>query len=172
MKQVHRNLIRATLFVLIFMSGLATAQQPQTQPVQLKMPSDSQITIFRALRNLLLCPTKGSSSCYGRSFTGQSLEIDDTHEKRKGQPETTHYSIDMRILPKVTYSCVLKSKWSGKYDCSFKFENGQKPSPDVAVLFEYYGNATRASNGYGGTFLANVLNRVHEFFAPDRLAAA
>ena len=146
MKQVHRSLIHAALSILILMPCSTLAQQQQ--PIQLKEPSDTQITIFRALRNVLLCPAQANFSCAGRRFTGQALEIDDTRQKHKGRHETTHYSIDMRTLPKVTYFCELKGKWSLKprYECSFR-SNGQKPSPAVALLFE--STATRLGEAMG-----------------------
>ena len=157
MKQVHGILICTALFVLILMPEGALAQQ---QPPQLKMPSNEQVTIFRALRNLP-CQTHDGLGCHDLQYRGRTIDFDLTTQKKKNSPpETTHYTIDLTTLAKVTSECSQKRHWSGivsyKYTgCDFKV-GGQPASRDLAVLLQSF-------RTQDNDFDAACLNRLHEY---------
>ena len=166
MKLCHRILILTALIILIFIPEATLAQQ---QPAQLKMPSNEQVTIFRALRNLPCRTHDAGQVCHDLQYRGRTIDFDFTTQKKNSLSETTHYTIDLTTLAKVTNECKQKRHWSGivsyKYTgCDF-LVGGQTPSRDLAVLLQSF--RTRDNN-----FDAACLNRLHEYsLQPEQLVA-
>jgi hypothetical protein len=149
----RRPIIRTAAIMLLLLPCSAVAQQ---QPPQLEKPGIDQINIFEALRDLP-CKREGGFGCHGLIFEGRTIEFDVTVQKKKDA--TTHYSIDMTTLPKVTYEAAWKKSGLLSYKVMSEAKvGGQKPSPEVAALFE------QASTGFiDGNLLAAILNRVHTY---------
>jgi hypothetical protein len=156
MKPVHRSLVRAALSTAILMVGSSLAQQQQ--PVQLKMPSDEQVTIFRALRNLP-CRAHGGLGCHDVQYRGRTIEFDVTMQTKNAAAETTHYVIDLTTLATITYECIDKRTGAIHKDICDVRVGGQKSPPEVAAMFGYCGSRYSCEN----FFLAKMLNRVREF---------
>jgi tetratricopeptide (TPR) repeat protein len=149
----RRPIIRTVAIMLLLLPCSALAQQ---QPPQIEKPSIDQINIFEALRNLP-CRREGGLGCHDLIFRGRTIEFDVTGQKKK--EATTHYSIDMTTLPKVTYEQGVKRSGLVSYKVvTYVKVGGQEPSPEVAALFE------QASGGFiDGNLLAAILNRVHTY---------